>query len=45
MGGIPWAPSKNKQMGKMLFMGNLGGKIKQKRYRKRWLDNVGNDLR
>jgi hypothetical protein len=30
---------------KMLFMGNPGGKIRQRTYRKRWLDNVGNDRR
>jgi len=32
-------------MVKMMFMGNPCGKIRQGRYRKRWLDNAGNDLR
>ena len=27
-----------------MFMGNPGGKRMQGRYRKRWLDNVENDL-
>ena len=45
MAGINWTPSKNKQIVKMLFMGNPGGKIRQGRNREMWLDNAGCDLR